>query len=281
MGPVSPLAGEGQADLKQRGHSGANANGVAGFAKDSMAAPAAGLVLNLRARPGASNGASRSSATESSPTESERARENVTIEAASSEATTLPNADSNQIARAEWPDLNSAPEIIKAKPALDTSSANTPQGDVMQKSESPSTFFARGPAHVAGGSKIASHDTIAQVPAAPIIAKQPASWMVADGALKRSVDGGQTWQATTSTDRPVLCYSVRGRDVWAGGQAGMLLRSTDNGTTWSAVAVSFHGQPLSSAVTRIDTSAPAEIVLSTDNHETWSSLDAGKTWTKK
>jgi hypothetical protein len=41
------------------------------------------------------------------------------------------------------------------------------------------------------------------------------------------------------------------------------------------------GQKLSFDVTHIDMHGPAEIVVSTSNHEIWSSADSGKTWDKK
>jgi photosystem II stability/assembly factor-like uncharacterized protein len=55
------------------------------------------------------------------------------------------------------------------------------------------------------------------------------------------------------------------------------------------VQPSIKGQPLSSDVTHIDlrgdvrgdVRGPAEIVVSTSNHEIWSSADGGKTWEKK
>ncbi|MGA7969869.1 MAG: YCF48-related protein [Terriglobales bacterium] len=118
------------------------------------------------------------------------------------------------------------------------------------------------------------------------IPKQAASWTITGGVLQRSVDGGQTWQAAARGDHSLLCYTSRGPEMWAGGEAGTLLHSSDSGATWSAVAVSYQGRSLDSAVTHIDVRGPAErgpaeIILSTGDHHIWSSADGGKTWEKK
>jgi photosystem II stability/assembly factor-like uncharacterized protein len=47
------------------------------------------------------------------------------------------------------------------------------------------------------------------------------------------------------------------------------------------VQPSIKGQQLGFDVTHIDVRGPAEIVVSTSNHEIWSSADGGKTWNKK
>lgn len=170
-----------------------------------------------------------------------------------------------------WAD---APPIEKAKPALEDTEVNEP----------PKTTIAGAQAM-----SLTRHALLAKA-AAPreTTLDQNATWMIAAGILQRSLDGGQRWQTALRADHALLCYANpnRGPEVWAGGQAGTLLHSTDGGTTWSAVSVSFKGQPLSSDVTHIDVThvdvrGPAAIVLATDNHETWSSADGGKTWEKK
>ncbi|MGB9199712.1 MAG: hypothetical protein WCB53_22505 [Terriglobales bacterium] len=222
-----------------------------GASKDSMPrVPAAGTAFDLRAQTPAS-----------APPSEEGKSSQVAVEAGS-EATTVSTVNSNEIAQAKSPALQTTPDITKAKPALDSSTVSNPQG-VEQNA-------------------VAQNANVAVTSASsPLIAKRATSWMIAGGMLKRSLDGGQTWLPATPADHPVLCYGVRGGEVLAGGQSGTLLRSTDNGATWVPIAVSFQGQPLTSAVVHIEMPSPAQIFLSTDNHETWSSADRGRTWQKK
>jgi len=106
------------------------------------------------------------------------------------------------------------------------------------------------------------------------------NWMIAAGVLKRSLDGGRSWQTALEGEHPWLCYAAHGQEVWAGGQAGALQRSNDGGASWSSIAVTANGQSLSSDVVHIDVQYP-RIALTTANHEMWSSSDGGKTWDKK
>jgi len=111
------------------------------------------------------------------------------------------------------------------------------------------------------------------------------TWTIKAGVLQRSLDGGQTWQNTLHTDRPLLCYASHNRDLWTGGQAGTLFHSSDNGLSWAQVQPSIKAYSLSSDITRIEVRdnlrSPAEIVVSTSNNEIWSSTDGGKLWDKK
>lgn len=180
---------------------------------------------------------------------------------------TAPSASTNLMARAD------APPIEKAKPALQDS-------DVVNETQKASAMMASPQAQATSQARVGTFAL--KTPAPPAAASNPnASWTIAAGALQRSLDGGQSWQTAVRADHALLCYAPRGQEIWAGGQAGTLLHSTDGGTTWSAVGVSFKGQPLSSDITHIDVRDPAEIVLTTSNHETWNSADGGKTWEKK
>ena len=182
--------------------------------------------------------------------------------------------------------LQDAPAVIKSKPApdeIDTRDAPVTAANESGKTSagqaSTSTEVASLQAEVTPKAK--TRNFAAQAAAPLAMQKQSASWTIVDGELQRSLDGGHTWQMAARAEHGLLCYASRGQEVWAGGQAGTLLHSVDNGATWSAVAVSFGGQRLSSDVTRVDVRGPAEIVLSTDAHETFSSTDDGKTWEKK
>ena len=116
--------------------------------------------------------------------------------------------------------------------------------------------------------------------AAPALAHN-ATWAITAGVLQRSLDSGQSWQEALRVDHPLLCYASHGQDVWAGGQAGTLFHSADSGVTWLQVQPSIRALPLTSDITHIDVRDAAEVVLSTTNHEIWSSADSGKTWEKK
>jgi photosystem II stability/assembly factor-like uncharacterized protein len=122
------------------------------------------------------------------------------------------------------------------------------------------------------------------------------------------VDSGQSWQDALHADHPLLCYASRDEDVWAGGQAGTLFHSANSGATWAQVQPSVKARQLSSDITHIEVRndvrnnevrnnevrneelrrdlrygvrGPGEILLSTSNHEIWSSADGGKTWAKR
>jgi len=149
--------------------------------------------------------------------------------------------------------------IERAKPALDDTAAG------------------RGPSASRASGMFA---TQAALPSAPTL-KQGTAWAISAGVLQRSLDGGLTWQTALKGEHSWLCYATRGQEVWAGGPAGALQRSDDGGASWRAIAVSTQGQSLASDVIQIDLQDPAGIALTTANHQTWSSTDDGKTWTKK
>jgi hypothetical protein len=108
-----------------------------------------------------------------------------------------------------------------------------------------------------------------------------AQWSLAQGKLQRSMDAGATWQIALQLEHRLLSFGARGGDIWAGGQAGTLFHSADSGTTWSMVQPSTKSGSLSSDIVAIEIRSPAEIVLSTNNNESWTTFDAGKTWEKK
>ena len=213
------------------------------------------------------------------------------VETIAESGSTPVSTEANLMAQADQPPrertmLQDAPAIIKAKPALDDSAtrdvaatAANESGKTSAGQASTSTEVASLQAEVTPKAKTRNFAMQAAAPLA--MQKQSANWTIAGGVLQRSLDGGHTWQMAARAEHALLCYASRGQEVWAGGQAGTLLHSVDNGATWSAVAVSFGGQRLSSDVTRVDVRGPAEIVLSTDAHETLSSTDDGKTWEKK
>ncbi len=120
------------------------------------------------------------------------------------------------------------------------------------------------------------------------------TWEIAGGVLQRSEDNGQTWQSVAlRSDHPLLCFAVQGTEIWTGGVAGSLFHSADRGITWAQVHPLIDVQELDSDITHIDFRSAngsgvssSQIVISTskestNNRETWSSVDGGKTWGKK
>jgi photosystem II stability/assembly factor-like uncharacterized protein len=167
---------------------------------------------------------------------------------------------------------NEMPAIQKAKPALQEMGA-----DQRQKTQAAavSGTASSQPRNVMSMSaaKLTS-------PASPALAHN-ATWAITAGVLQRSLDSGQSWQDALRAHHPLLCYASHDEDVWTGGQAGTLFHSADSGVTWLQVQPSIKALPLTSDITHIDVRGPAEVVISTSNHEIWSSADSGKTWAKK
>jgi hypothetical protein len=190
------------------------------------------------------------------------ATETVEVTAESEVVVVEPSTEGAQLAR------NDAPAIMKAKPAPQTEASrlqNTISG-------------------AAGELPLQSRNMSSMAKSAPPASPTPAravTWTITAGTLQRSLDGGQSWQSALRADHPLLCQASLDADVWTGGQAGTLFHSANSGVTWVPVHPSFKGQALSAAVTHIDLRGPAEIAVSTNNNEVWSSADGGKTWEKK
>jgi hypothetical protein len=107
------------------------------------------------------------------------------------------------------------------------------------------------------------------------------AWIIKSGVLHRSSDNGLNWQEALRGEHPLLCYLNRGTDVWAGGQAGTLFHSADGGLNWSRVQPSVGFLALTSDITSIAAIGVSAIEVSTSASERWTTLDSGKTWTKK
>jgi hypothetical protein len=202
-----------------------------------------------------------------------------TVEVAAAAEVTAPSSEDTLMAR------KPAPAIEKAKPG--------PEPDGIGQQQDPA-YAGGDPAglqsqtrNVIAAAKLApsvSHASSSQTLANRALANS-VTWTIKAGVLQRSFDGGQTWQNALPTDHPLLCYASHNRDLWTGGQAGTLFHSSDNGLTWVQVQPSVKAHALSSDVTRIEIHdnlrSPAEIVVSTNDNEIWSSTDGGKSWDKK
>lgn len=162
--------------------------------------------------------------------------------------------------------VDAAP-VVRAKPPL--------EAEVNEASKTANASSPQAILPLQGGNTLVVNANAAQA----MSLKRGASWMISGGVLERSLDG-QKWETVAQALHPLLCYADRGRDVWAGGQAGTLLHSTDGGATWATVGVSFNGQPMSSDITHIEMRGLSEIILSAGTQENWISGDGGKTWKK-
>ncbi len=105
-----------------------------------------------------------------------------------------------------------------------------------------------------------------------------AKWSLSAGMLRRSLDGGTTWQ-TSLPEGHLLCHTARGNEIWAGGKSGLLFHSTDNGATWTQVHPSIGNRSLNDDVSHLEFRSATAISLSTSNGKTWISSDDGKSWT--
>jgi hypothetical protein len=185
---------------------------------------------------------------------------------AAAAAEPAPSAEGGLMAR------NEMPAIQKAKPALQEMGA-----DERQKTQAAAVS---GAARSQAGNVMSMSSAKLTSPAGPALARN-ATWAISAGVLQRSLDSGQSWQDALRAHHPLLCYASHDEDVWTGGQAGTLFHSADSGVTWLQVQPSIKTLPLTSDITHIDVRGPAEVVISTSNHEIWSSADSGKTWAKK
>jgi hypothetical protein len=169
---------------------------------------------------------------------------------------------------------NEAPAIEKAKPAPQEMGVNAQQKTDAAVAPTPVRSQARNAASAAKMAFPAMRSS-----ASPALAPR-VTWAITAGALQRSLDSGQSWQNALHPDHPLLCYASHEADVWTGGQAGTLFRSADGGITWVQVQPAVKDQQLTADVTHIDVRGPAEVIVFTNNNETWSSTDGGQTWTK-
>jgi hypothetical protein len=108
------------------------------------------------------------------------------------------------------------------------------------------------------------------------------SWTVSpDGAVQRSFDSGKTWQPIPVAGNVVFrALAANDADVWAGGSAGALYHSPDAGEHWTQIKPVADGKPLTADILTVQFSDAQHGSLTTADHETWTTTDAGETWHK-
>jgi Putative zinc-finger/Photosynthesis system II assembly factor YCF48 len=191
--------------------------------------------------------------------------EQVEVSGAAVAVESAPSAEGTLMAR------NEAPAVVRAKPALPGLDAKQQKVETQQSQVAAVSATAES-LPVNGRSMM----KLAPLKSAPNVA-----WMIAGGILQQSTDSGKSWQSAVHVDHPLLCYASHDQDVWAGGKAGTLFHSADGGSNWAPVQPSSKGHSLGADVTHIDVRGPAEVVVSTNNNETWTTADGGKSWEKK
>jgi len=108
-----------------------------------------------------------------------------------------------------------------------------------------------------------------------------AQWSFVAGVLRRSLDGGATWQTALQLKQPLLSFGSWGNEVWASGHSGMLFHSIDRGATWTQVRPATKVESLTADIIAVEMNSATDIRLTTDTHQSWFTSDGGRTWEKK
>lgn len=112
-----------------------------------------------------------------------------------------------------------------------------------------------------------------------------AQWRISEGSLQRSINAGASWDTVLRSDQKLLCQAVRGNEIWVGGRAGTLYFSNNGGITWTLLHPAPQDEPNSDAkatadITNIELGLSGAIAFTTQNGESWTSVDQGKTWAR-
>lgn len=109
----------------------------------------------------------------------------------------------------------------------------------------------------------------------------PTRWMLSPrGALLRSTDAGQSWQAVPFAGNVVFqTVAVVGPRVWAGGKGGALYYSPDGGSQWTRLGPAATA-PLNQDLRALTFTDGQHGTLTTADGQTWATSDSGHSWQK-
>jgi hypothetical protein len=103
-----------------------------------------------------------------------------------------------------------------------------------------------------------------------------------DGSLQRSLDAGETWQAISVPGNVTFrALAAVGTEIWVGGAKGAFYHSSDAGEHWMQVKPVADGKPLTADIIGVEFTDARHGKLTTAASETWTTTDAGQTWSKK
>jgi len=102
-----------------------------------------------------------------------------------------------------------------------------------------------------------------------------------EGMLQRSFDAGRTWQKVPVGESAVFrAMFVVGPEIWVGGNGGSLYHSSDSGQHWAQMKPAVNGESLTADIVGIKFADARHGKFTTSNHETWTTSDAGQSWTR-
>jgi hypothetical protein len=190
--------------------------------------------------------------------------------------------------------------------------------DLRAPAESKDNVSRAKPAASVAGAPVGGPHLVARNPAAIPPTVTPHWTISSTGGLRRSFDGGKTWQdvnvyaklrafadstemvstsnsgepakkfsktktTTAASEPPILFRSVAAIDnqVWAGASGGLLYHSADAGSSWTSVTPSAHGSTLSGDIIHIEFSDALHGSVATSTAEVWVTGDGGQSWQKQ
>jgi photosystem II stability/assembly factor-like uncharacterized protein len=117
------------------------------------------------------------------------------------------------------------------------------------------------------------------------VAQPAALWTISpDGKVRRSDDGGKTWEEVRVDDRVTFrVIQAMGKEVWAGGSGGALYHSSDSGATWKLVNLISEGSPTTETIVLINSPShdAQHVTVKSASGEQWTTEDGGQHWERE
>jgi photosystem II stability/assembly factor-like uncharacterized protein len=97
-------------------------------------------------------------------------------------------------------------------------------------------------------------------------------WRTRDLVIEHSTDGGKTWAAEHTADRPIRAGAfVNANVAWFVGENGLVLRRTSNG--WFGASSPDEGH-----ITGVKASSPSKATVTLEDGRVFSTSNGGVTW---